>query len=302
MLPSALVVGYGSIGQRHATVLQKIGVDVAVVSSRIDCHFTVYRTIEDALASQRFDYVIVATTTAKHFLDLQCLINLGYSKRVMVEKPLFHLPMNVPSHSFSQIVVGYNLRFHPLLKRLKSKLLGQRLVSMVCYAGSYLPTWRPGRNYWESYSARRADGGGVLRDLSHEIDYMLWLGGYGASGAVGVLGHFSDLRIETEDVACFTFSTAECPAATCYLSYADVIPRRRLIVNTTTTTFELDLINNTLYDGSETISVTLERNDTYQSMHAAVLDDHVDGACSLEQGGEVVKFIETLESQFLSDN
>ena len=78
-----------------------------------------------------------------------------------------------------KIYVGYNLRFHPLLKYLK-KYLSQsndKLLSVNIYAGSYLPDWRKNTNYVKSYSASKRKGGGVELDLSHEIDYASWLFG-----------------------------------------------------------------------------------------------------------------------------
>ena len=43
--------------------------------------------------------------------------------------------------------------------------------------GQYLPAWRPSRDYRETYTAQSAQGGGILLDASHEIDYVRWIGG-----------------------------------------------------------------------------------------------------------------------------
>ena len=43
------------------------------------------------------------------------------------------------------------------------------------FCNTYLPNWRSNRNYSKSYSAFSKKGGGVLLDLSHEIDYLLWV-------------------------------------------------------------------------------------------------------------------------------
>ena len=48
---------------------------------------------------------------------------------------------------------------------------------MRVYAGQCLPTWRPESDYKNTYSAKSEKGGGVLRDLSHEIDLCLSLVG-----------------------------------------------------------------------------------------------------------------------------
>ena len=47
--------------------------------------------------------------------------------------------------------------------------------------GSYLPGWRPGTDYRQSYSAQRRLGGGVLLDVIHEVDYAAWVLGRGAT-------------------------------------------------------------------------------------------------------------------------
>ena len=44
-------------------------------------------------------------------------------------------------------------------------------------ASSWLPDWRPQIEYKDSVSAKNDLGGGVLLELSHEIDLALWLFG-----------------------------------------------------------------------------------------------------------------------------
>ncbi len=51
-----------------------------------------------------------------------------------------------------------------------SSAASARRARRTSAAQSWLPDWRPDRDYRESYSAR-LDEGGVLRDLVHEIDY-----------------------------------------------------------------------------------------------------------------------------------
>jgi len=43
--------------------------------------------------------------------------------------------------------------------------------------GHFLPLWRPNADYRKSYRSKRWLGGGVDLELSHEIDYCLWLFG-----------------------------------------------------------------------------------------------------------------------------
>jgi predicted dehydrogenase len=58
---------------------------------------------------------------------------------------------------------------------LKNKLGKPIFVEINC--SSYLPNWRPNKNYRKSVSARSDLGGGVLLELSHELDYLNWIFG-----------------------------------------------------------------------------------------------------------------------------
>ena len=40
---------------------------------------------------------------------------------------------------------------------------------------SYLPKWRKNIVYSNSNSAKKKYGGGVLLELSHELDYLQWI-------------------------------------------------------------------------------------------------------------------------------
>ena len=76
------------------------------------------------------------------------------------------------------MLVGYILRHDPcailIKKKLEENLLG-RVVEADFHCGSWLPKWRPETDYLKSVSANKELGGGVLLELSHEIDIANWL-------------------------------------------------------------------------------------------------------------------------------
>src|SRR5262249_35134000 len=75
------------------------------------------------------------------------------------------------------LAVGLNLRFLPSLRRVRTLLEAQRIgrvYSARASFGFYLPWWRAGRDYTDTYSVNAALGGGVLLDLVHELDYLGW--------------------------------------------------------------------------------------------------------------------------------
>ena len=57
-----------------------------------------------------------------------------------------------------------------------SNLIG-KVIRVEIYAGSDLSLWRPNSRLKDSISLSKDKGGGVLLELSHEIDYCLWLFG-----------------------------------------------------------------------------------------------------------------------------
>ena len=72
-------------------------------------------------------------------------------------------------------MVGYNLRYMKSLIKfreiLSKKKIG-KILSVRSEVGSYLPSWRKDTDYKKSVSAKKKLGGGVLLELSHDIDYL----------------------------------------------------------------------------------------------------------------------------------
>ena len=72
------------------------------------------------------------------------------------------------------------------------------LVSIRAEVGQYLPNWRKDVDYKQTVSAKKSLGGGVLLELSHEIDYLSWLFGRPLWVNADVRA-VSNLEIDVED-------------------------------------------------------------------------------------------------------
>ena len=291
----ALVIGYGSIGARHARVLsQGLLCDTAVLSKR-DVDFPLsYHSLEEALDKHAPDYVVVANQTSLHHEMLSRLALAGFAGRVLIEKPIFEINRPMPAAAFEHVAVAYNLRFHPLIRRLKEFVAGLRVISVNAYVGQYLPNWRPTADYRKSYSASRNEGGGVLRDLSHELDYLTWLfGDWKSMATLG--GHFSALEIESDDLFVLLANTSRCAAMTVQMSYLDRSAIRRVIVNTTDHTIEINLIDGNIYIDGEVEKIPVEHDFSYFSMHQTYLYGDPGELCSVEEGLGVLKIIDRAE-------
>lgn len=293
-MANCLVIGYGSIGSRHARLLSESGHAVAVLSRREIAFEPSFRRLERALRKQRPDYVIIANDTASHLATLDRLQEHGFRGIVLVEKPLCHGPWPARAYDFRAVFVGYNLRFLTILQALRGYLAEEEVLSVAAYVGQYLPDWRPDSDYRSSSSASAQRGGGVLRDLSHELDLLLWLfGPWLRLAATG--GRQGPLEIDSDDQWAVLIRLRRCPLASLQLNYLDRVGRRQLIVNTTRHSYFADLIAGTLTrdDGAETYAT--DRDSTYLAQHRAALARDPTWICSLQEGAAVATMIEAIE-------
>ncbi|MEI7026252.1 Gfo/Idh/MocA family protein [Paenibacillus sp. y28] len=289
---NVLVVGYGSIGRRHCRLLQELGCTVAVVSRQEDVPFPCYASLEEALRFAEPDYVVVANRTHEHYPTLAHLRTLGYQGAILMEKPLFDSALLLQPSYLQSVFTAYNLRFHPVLQRLK-RLLKPPVISVQVYAGQYLPDWRDS-DYRTSYSAYRSQGGGVLRDLSHELDYIQWLFGPW-TGVCAIGGRHSPLEIESEDVFALLLRTSGCPVVSVQMNYLDRIRQRHVIVNTADQTYLADLIRHTLQIGRHTEAFLCDADTTYRSQHQAMLLGRHEQLCSGREALQTLQLIEQAE-------
>lgn len=291
-----LVIGHGSIGQRHARLLGELGLDVAVVSRRAVDHPKPYCDLMAAMDSHQPDYIVIASATSEHYKDVSALAESGFRGRVLIEKPIFEPGQIVPNNHFASLHVGYNLRFHPVMRKLAKVLEPNRVLQIHAYVGQYLPDWRPGTAYQDSYSANLARGGGVLLDLSHDLDLLNGLvGPWRDLTALG--GQLSDLEIDSDDVASILIRFAKCPAATLSLNYLDRSVRREIIVNCSDTTFKADLVAGTLETNGDVERFDVQRDTTYLAMHQASLSDGA-GACTADEALEVLGMIAAVRPSY----
>ena len=289
---AALVIGFGSIGKRHVRLIREMGLEVHVYSRRSLPGENKFQSLEYALKEVTPEYVVIANETSDHYSALKTALSFEVPK-ILVEKPLIATVVkSLPEYSESQVRVAYNLRFHPLLQHLYSEIKGQSVLSVQLYVGQYLPDWRPQQDYRHSYSVSRAQGGGVLRDLSHELDYINWLfGPWQAISALG--GHYSSLAGDSDDVFCLLLKMENCPAVVLQLNYLDRTGRREILINTDQHTYRLDLMKQEFSRDQEHVSsYSLEKDETYRNQHSDMLKNHGKLCCSFQDGLEVLRMID----------
>ena len=185
------IVGFGSAGRKHFKVLKKLrpNIKIILIRSGIGKKYKeeklaeyIFNNFQDV--NLKIDGAIISSPAPYHLKQAKKFIENKIP--VLIEKPL--------SNNFNKInkfkslckkynatvLVGYVLRYSKSLnffrEMINKKKIGKIiLVKINCH--SYLPDWRPNIDYTKSLSARSELGGGVLLELSHELDYSNWIFG-----------------------------------------------------------------------------------------------------------------------------
>ncbi len=208
----ALVVGCGASGKRHISNLNNFTAvkNILIFTENNDClkEFGDKGKIRiiGSLDNVEADFAIIANETYKHIDTALFLAAKGMD--LFIEKPLSHNQdktdelKEIAKKKKIKIFVGYNLRYLGAMKYVKDRL-SEKIIGDLYFAkievGQFLPSWRPDRDYRNSYSASEAKGGGVALDLSHELDYMRYLFGEPCSWKV-MKARVSKLEIDSEDI------------------------------------------------------------------------------------------------------
>ena len=223
-----LIIGLGSIGQRHVRNLRHIlGTRIELLAYRVRKSPEVItpaltlddtRNVEQEYGIRSFpalesaleeapEVAFVCNPSGLHMdVALKCA-EAGCD--LFIEKPLSDSLTGVDRlvaavRSRNRIaMVGYQMRFHPCLQQLRILLEEERIgrpLAVRTTVGEYLPFFHRYEDYRETYAARADLGGGVILSQIHEFDYLYSL--FGRPRCVFALGgHWSTLEIDVEDTA-----------------------------------------------------------------------------------------------------
>ena len=187
-----LVVGGGSIGERHVRCFLRTGRAVVSlceidfeVRSRLARDYPlecVFDTFEASLGAE-FDAAVICTPAHLHIEMARALISRGCP--LLIEKPLSTSLAGVPelaqfaAQRNVTVGVAYVLRHHPALAKMKQAITDGRFgcpVQVVVTSGQHFPLYRPA--YREIYYRAHETGGGAIQDaLTHTLNAAEWIAG-----------------------------------------------------------------------------------------------------------------------------
>ncbi len=290
----ALIVGLGSVGQRHARNLRTLRPDMELLCWRqrnqpgartetgawdpaadpaAAIGATVMPTLDAAVAAGP-EVAFICTPSSQHVTEALRLASAGC--HLFIEKPLSHSLASVArlqaiaAERALIVAIGSQWRFHPCVDYLRSVLWSARygpVLRAEIDFSEYLPDWHPWEDYRRSYAARSELGGGVILSQIHDYDLVHWL--FGAPRSVmasgGTLG---DLDVDVEDTV---NAQLDCAAAKVFVrqTFAEQGRRRSIIVTTAEALITCDLVANRVVvepGGGGLELVDHDRNDEFRAV------------------------------------
>ncbi len=251
-----LIVGLGSIGKKHLSVIYTLYPMAIIFALRSKRKSIKYENVINVYSIDELeisiDFVIISTPTYLHENDIIKFSKLGCP--LFIEKPVLHNLKNIESINnilFSNNIKTYvacNMRFHPGIVHLKNFIDNNKskINEVNVYFGSYMPNWRNGIDFRENYSSHEDMGGGVHLDLIHELDYCIWIFGYPKS-IKSVFRKVSNLEINSVDYTNYILFYDNF-TLNIKLNYYRIDSKREIEILTNDTTLIYDLIQNKVFD------------------------------------------------------
>lgn len=242
--------GLGSIGKRHANILLKnYKHDLYAFRSNKNLKGNALGIKElfdlEEVKKLKPDIAFITNPTSEHIKTAISCAEIGC--KLFIEKPIgkdlnnLAKLINLVRKKNLITYVAYNLRFHPTINKLIEYLKIKKPLHARVVCTSFLPNWRSKTNYLKNYSAKSIMGGGVILDLSHEIDYISYL----LSPIKEIKGNFSRrsvVTIDSEDYADLLVSTENAPV-NIHLNFLSNIRQRYIQIDFEDLTVIGDLIN-----------------------------------------------------------
>lgn len=286
-------IGVGSIAKRHIRNLRSICEEKRIALS-IDAFRRSPEPVEgvnkiycnESDVPTDYDAIFITNPTDQHLGALKKFHDNG--RHFFIEKPVVSLDQVDDAKEFLQrkeaiYYVACPLRYNAVIQWIKNNVKPNDVISVRSISSSYLPDWRPGQDYRQTYSAHKNMGGGVSIDLIHEWDYLTYLFGW-PEKIFSMIGKKSDLEIDSDDYAIYIAEYANM-IAELHLDYFGRKTIRKIELFTKEDTILGDIANNKLrfLKSGESIDFKEERDD-YQKRELMCFINLISSDCALEDG------------------
>lgn len=285
--------GLGSIAKRHirnlSEILNEKGIDYQIdvyrheykeIEEKDLCELVTGLYCEEQLGDKQYDIIFITNPTALH---LDAVTRCAHNTRHMfIEKPVFDKcdvdVEDLPIKAEGVYYVACPLRYTLPLQYIKEHINRNTIYSIQAISSSYLPDWRTGTDYRNTYSAHKDLGGGVAIDLIHEWDYLTALFGM-PKKVLYAGGKFSHLEIDSDDLATY-IGIYDDKLIELHLDYFGRKTTRELTLYTQDEVIVADVTNGKiLYKHAGTEIALQESRDDYQKRELMHFMDIIEGKC-----------------------
>ena len=308
----------GSIGIRHLQVLGELGeFEIAAYRTKkgmkkipddLEEKIRYFYDENEAFAWSP-DFMIVSNPSNLHLEYL--LKAIDHNIDALIEKPVANAYNKIKEaekrlkERKNRIYVGYNLRFNPIVKKVK-EIIDARVYGNVLkanlYVGEYLPFWHPYEDYRKRYAARDDLGGGSLRTFSHEIDLgQYWFGNYDKIFAK--VSKISDLEIDVDDNTDIFAEMKKGMILKISMDYLNPLGERKGELFFEDGLLKYDFLKREIeftdYANNESKTVLKSENYDYNAQYKSQMEKFMNRSdeeiCTLEEGINVMKLINKCE-------
>jgi len=180
------IIGTGRMANEHAKVIKALGHNIKCIFNRsninktdvfrkkFDCERAVvyYDDIAEKINQNLIDAIVVAVTWTETEKIIESLIKFGIP--ILVEKPVCltseRMKEVIANNNTKHVMVGYNRRFYPFIKKIKEELENNDLISVEVSLPEKL-------NKYKEQGVQMLDEYPLLYSASHAIDLLLYLTG-----------------------------------------------------------------------------------------------------------------------------
>ena len=161
-----------------------------------------------------------------------------------------------------------------------------------------MPKWRK-IDYVKSVSSKKSLGGGVLLEMSHELDFLVWI--FGKIKIISALNKkVSHLKINTDDLLILNAEDKKKSIISMNINFFSRIIKREIIVDGKDFNFYGDLIKNEIIFFKKNIKKRIKFSNfklqkTYELQLQDLINKNNQNSCSIKDGLYLLSLIKKIK-------
>ena len=255
------IIGKGSIGKRHASILKTLNVKVLFLRRKPE------KTKKNEISFnyknlKKINFFIIANPSSFHLQTIKKIIQ--FNKPIFVEKPFVtQTKIGKKIQNYKKLFVLYQMRFDPRIKFIKKKIPFEEIKKADFIWKSFLPYWHRYEDYKKSYASRKILGGGVIYTMSHEIDTAINL--LGEVKEVFAKKNKNKLKIDVEDNTKIILIHKQNYSSELELSFASKKNIRKFKIEFKNNYLSWNFFENKVYYKNKYFKFKLNNDDIYKN-------------------------------------